>query len=67
MQFGHLYFIMNGVNYDNWLNRHNPYDDEIDEQLEEHLEAMRQMDEEEDQRNYCDDNHIKFHEVQPYL
>ena len=68
MQFGHLYFIMNGVNYDNWLNRHNPYDDEIDEQLEEHLEAMRQMDEEEDQRNYCDDNpNIKFHEVQPYL
>jgi len=54
-------------NYDSYINRHNPYDDEIDEELEEHLEAMRQMDEEEDQRNYCDDHHLKFHEVQPYL
>ena len=58
---------MNGVNYDNWLNRYNLYDDEYDEELEEHLEAMRQMDEEEDQRNYCDDHHIKYNEVQPYL
>jgi len=24
-------------NYDNWLNRYNPYDDELDEELEEHL------------------------------
>ena len=53
--------------YDEWLNRHNPYDNEYDEELEEHLEAMRQMDEEEDQRNYCDDKHIKFHEIQSYL
>ena len=58
---------MNGVNYDSYINRGNPYDDEIDEELEEHLEAMRQMDEEEDQRNYCDDNHIKYNEIQPYL
>jgi len=54
-------------NYDNWLTE--LYDKlyEYDEELEEHLEAMRQMDKEEDQRNYCDDNHLKFHEVQPYL
>ena len=52
--------------YDEWLNRYNPYDDEYDEELEEHLEKMRQMDEE-DQRNYCDDNHLKYNEVQPYL
>ena len=53
--------------YDNWLTE--PYDKlyEYDEELEEHLEAMRQMDEEEDQRNYCDDNHLKYNEVQPYL
>ena len=57
---------MNGVNYDNWLTE--PYDKlyEYDEQLEEHLEAMRPMDEE-DQRNYCDDNRIKYNEIQPYL
>ena len=54
-------------NYDSYINRYNPYDDEYDEELEEHLEAMRQMDEEEDQRNYCDDNHIKYNEIQPYL
>jgi len=58
---------MNGVNYDNWLTE--PYDKlyEYDEELEEHITNLRQMDEEEDQRNYCDDHHLKFHEVQPYL
>jgi hypothetical protein len=60
-------FTRTKYGYDEWLNRHNPYDDEYDEQLEEHLEAMRQMDEEEDQRNYCDDHHLKYNEIQPYL
>jgi len=60
-------FTRTKYGYDEWLNRYNPYDDEYDEQLEEHLEAMRQMDEEEDQRNYCDDNHLKYNEVQSYL
>ena len=40
-------------NYDSWLNRYNPYDDETDEELEEHLEKMRAMDHEDDQRHYC--------------
>jgi hypothetical protein len=54
-------------NYDNWLTE--LYDKlyEYDEELEEHITNLREMDEEEDQRNYCDDNHLKFHEVQPYL
>ena len=30
---------MRGVNYDNWLNRYNPYDDEdIDEELETNID-----------------------------
>ena len=59
---------MNGVNYDNWLNRHNPYDDEdIDEELEEHLENLREMDNEDDQRDYCDDHHLKFSDIEAYL
>ena len=54
-------------NYDNWLTE--PYDKlyEYDEELEEHLEAMRDMDEEEDQKNYCDDNNLKFLEIEQYL
>ena len=58
---------MNGVNYDNWLTE--PYDKlyEYDEELEERLTELRDLETEEDQRNYCDDHHLKFHEVQPYL
>ena len=54
-------------NYDNWLTE--LYDKlyEYDEELEEHITNLREMDEEEDQRNYCDDNHLKYNEVQPYL
>ena len=54
-------------NYDNWLNRYNPYDDEYDEELEEHLEKMREMDNEDDQRDYCDDNSIKYSDIEAYL
>lgn len=54
-------------NYDNWLNSNNPYDDETDEELEEHLETMRKMDNIDDQKDYCDDNRIKYSEIEAYL
>ena len=40
---------MNGVNYDNWLNRHNPYDKdyELEEERAYHLEKIKDLDEEE--------------------
>jgi len=40
---------MNGVNYDNWLNRHNPYDKDYEREEERayHLENIKDMDEEE--------------------
>jgi len=58
---------MNGVNYDNWLTE--PYDKlyEYDEELEEHLEKMREMDNEDDQRDYCDDHHLKYRDIEAYL
>ena len=55
-------------NYDSYINRHNPYDDEdIDETLEEHLENLRAMDYEDDQRDYCDDHHLSFYEIEHHL
>ena len=55
-------------NYDNWLNRYNPYDDEdIDEELEEHLENLRAMDYEDDQRDYCEAYKISFLEIEHHL
>jgi hypothetical protein len=40
---------MNGVNYDNWLNRHNPYDKDYEREEERayHLDKIKDMDEEE--------------------
>ena len=59
---------MRGVNYDNWLNRYNPYDDEdIDEELEEHINNLREMVHEDDQRDYCDDHHLDFYEIEHHL
>ena len=58
---------MNGVNYDNWLNRYNPYDDELDEELEEHINNLREMDNENDQRDYCDDHNLSFYEIEHHL
>ena len=56
------------TNYDNWLNRYNPYDDEdMDEELEEHLEKMREMEHEDDQRDYCDNHHLSFYEIEHHL
>jgi len=40
---------MNGVNYDNWLNRYNPYDKDYEREEERayHLEKIKDLDEEE--------------------
>ena len=55
------------TNYDNWLNRYNPYDDELDEELEEHLENLRAMDYEDDQRDYCEAYKLSFLEIEHHL
>jgi hypothetical protein len=49
---------MNGVNYDNWLNRYNPYDRdyEIEEEREYHLENISVLKTEEDIEEY-----IRYH------
>ena len=55
-------------NYDDWLTE--PYDryyDELDEELEEHINNLREMDHEDDQRDYCDDHHLSFLEIQHHL
>ena len=54
-------------NYDNWLTE--PYDRyyEYDEELEEHLETMRKMDNIDDQKDYCDEQRIKYSEIEAYL
>ena len=40
---------MNGVNYDNWLNRYNPYDKdyELEEERAYHLDKIKDLDDEE--------------------
>ena len=55
------------MNYDSWLNRHNPYDDELDEELEEHINNLREMDNEDDQRDYCEAYKIDFYEIEHHL
>ena len=55
-------------NYDSYINRHNPYDDEdIDEALEEHINNLREMDHEDDQRDYCEAYKISFLEIEHHL
>lgn len=55
-------------NYDSYINRYNPYDDEdIDETLEEHLENLRAMDYEDDQRDYCEAYKLSFLEIEHHL
>ena len=59
---------MRRVNYDNWLNRYNPYDDEdIDEELEEHINNLRAMDYEDDQKDYCEAYKIDYYEIEHHL
>ena len=55
------------MNYDDWLNE--PYDKlyEYDEELEEHLENLRAMDYEDDQRDYCEAYKISFLEIEHHL
>lgn len=54
-------------NYDNWLTE--PYDRyyETDEELEEHLENLRAMDYEDDQKDYCEAYKLSFYEIEHYL
>ena len=55
-------------NYDSYINRYNPYDDEdIDETLEEHLENLRAMDYEDDQKDYCEAYKIDFYDIEHHL
>ena len=54
-------------NYDSYINRYNPYYEELDEELEEHLENLRAMDYEDDQRDYCDEQRIKYSDIEAYL
>jgi hypothetical protein len=54
-------------NYDNWLNRYNPYDNETDEELEEHIENLRAMDYEDDQKDYCEAYKIEYSEIAHHL
>jgi len=57
---------MNGVNYDTWL--FEPYEKHYNEmeKLEDHLEKLREM-EEEDQRTYCDIHNLNFSDIEAYL
>ena len=55
-------------NYDSYINRYNPYDDEdIDEELEEHLENLRAMDYEDDQKDYCEAYRLDYYEIEHHL
>ena len=55
-------------NYDDWLTE--PYDryyDELDEELEEHINNLREMDYEDDQKDYCEAYKISFLEIEHHL
>ena len=55
-------------NYDDWLTE--PYDryyDELDEELEEHINNLREMDYEDDQRDYCEAYKIDFYDIEHHL
>jgi hypothetical protein len=54
-------------NYDSYINRYNPYDDELDEELEEHINNLREMDYEDDQRDYCEAYKIEYSEIEHHL
>jgi hypothetical protein len=52
--------------YDTWL--FEPYEKHYNEmeKLEDHLEELREM-EEEDQRTYCDIHNLNFSDIEAYL
>ena len=53
---------------DSFINRYNPYDDEdIDPELEEHINNLREMDYEDDQRDYCEAYKLSFLEIEHHL
>ena len=55
-------------NYDDWLTE--PYDryyEDIDPELEEHLENLRAMDYEDDQRDYCEAYKLSFLDIEHHL
>jgi hypothetical protein len=55
-------------NYDDWLTE--PYDryyEELDEELEEHINNLREMDYEDDQRDYCEAYKLDFYEIERHL
>ena len=55
-------------NYDDWLTE--PYDryyEDIDEELEEHLENLRAMDYEDDQKDYCEAYKIDYYDIEHHL
>jgi len=58
---------MNGYNYDCWLNSNNPYNNELDDELIDHLTEMRDLETEEDQEEYCEKHDLKFNDIKHYL
>ena len=56
------------MNYDDWLTE--PYDryyEDIDPELEGHINNLRSMDYEDDQRDYCDNHNLSFYEIERHL
>lgn len=53
--------------YDNWLNRYNPYDNELDDELIDHLTELRDLETEEDQEEYCEKHDLTFNDIKHYL
>ena len=53
--------------FDNWLNSTNPYNNELSDELIEHLTEMRDLETEEDQEEYCDNHDLKFNDIKHYI
>jgi len=53
--------------YDNWLNSINPYNNELDDELIDHLTELRDLETEEDQEEYCDNHDLTFNDIKHYL
>ena len=55
-------------NYDDWLTE--PYDryyEELDEELEEHINNLREMDYEDDQKDYCEAYKLDYYDIEHHL
>ena len=53
--------------YDDWLNSTNPYNNELDDELIDHLTEMRDLETEEDQEEYCEKHDLTFNDIKHYL